>query len=357
MQIICDGKTIEKGMNIEAKIAHLEQSKELFTLFRFPNDEVVYLALGAFDDSANQGDSFIIHPFITGKKRTLFIGKKYLGDIESFDEGMVDACEPLPRKKTKPPKVPAQSYMESCAKAIEEIKKGTLNKVVLHIEKYMETKRSESEIFLSGVKHYKDAFMHWTRIPGQNSWIGASPELLLSRDKDEYKSMSLAGTRNRESDIWTDKEYVEQELVTTFILEALSRVGIQEVSASEIHNKQAGHLEHLCTDLSFEFKGSEYDVLRALHPTPAVCGSPRKEALELLHSLQMEDRDYYSGYLGVRKHDYSKYFVNLRCMEVNASQVKIYTGGGVTKDSIPEHEFEELNNKSQVMGRLTEFFD
>jgi isochorismate synthase len=357
MQIISDGETIKKAMSMEAKIAYLEKSKELFTLFRFPREKEVHLALGAYDENDIKGDAFMIQPFTLGKKKPLFIGKKYMGDIASFDVSMVEQCEPLPRKKMVPPKVLAQNYLESCAQAIEEIRKGTLNKVVLHIEKYTETKRSESEIFLSGVKYYKDAFMHYTRIPGENSWIGASPELLLSRNKNEYKSMSLAGTRSVESDIWTDKEYVEQELVTTFILKALSSVGVSEVTSSDLYDKQAGHLEHLCTDVSFEYKGSEYDVLKALHPTPAVCGSPRKEALELLHSLRMEDRAYYCGYLGIRKQDNSKYFVNLRCMELNQGQVRIYAGGGVTKDSIPEHEFEELNNKSRVMGRLIEYFD
>ena len=80
------------------------------------------------------------------------------------------------------------------------------------------------------------------------------------------------------------------------------------------------------------------DIIKTLHPTPAVCGLPRNLAKDFI--LQNEDyhRSYYTGFLGELnfKNQQSSLFVNLRCMEISGETASIYVGGGITKESIPE---------------------
>ena len=100
------------------------------------------------------------------------------------------------------------------------------------------------------------------------------------------------------------------------------------------------------------------EIVRLLHPTPAVCGFPKEEAKVFILENEQYDRRYYTGFLGeLNQSDVngvlnSDLFVNLRSMEIEGSNANIYIGCGITKDSIPEKEWEESVNKSQTMKRV-----
>ena len=91
------------------------------------------------------------------------------------------------------------------------------------------------------------------------------------------------------------------------------------------------------------------------HPTPAVCGLPAKKAKNFILENENYNREFYSGFLGEinipksTKNKKSHLFVNLRCMSLENNIARIYVGGGITKDSIPEKEWEETVSKSFTM--------
>ena len=92
------------------------------------------------------------------------------------------------------------------------------------------------------------------------------------------------------------------------------------------------------------------ELLEALHPTPAVCGSPKDEAMNLIRKLEEKDREYYCGIVGpARIRGSTNLFVNLRCMRVFEDKIRLHAGGGITKDSDPEAEWMETENKCQTM--------
>src|SRR5690606_31528760 len=100
-------------------------------------------------------------------------------------------------------------------------------------------------------------------------------------------------------------------------------------------------------------------IIKALHPTPAVCGMPKEIARDFLIQKEGYDRKYYAGYLGElncnveqNTNDESDLYVNLRCMEIEENNINIYVGCGVTKDSNPESEFIETVNKSSTMKQI-----
>ena len=95
------------------------------------------------------------------------------------------------------------------------------------------------------------------------------------------------------------------------------------------------------------------NLIKYLHPTPAVCGLPKETAKDFILQNENYTRSYYSGYLGeLNVNENTQLFVNLRCMEVKDAKIALYVGGGITKASIPEKEFEETVAKAMVMKKV-----
>jgi isochorismate synthase len=101
------------------------------------------------------------------------------------------------------------------------------------------------------------------------------------------------------------------------------------------------------------------EIIKALHPTSAVCGLPKAAAKDFILQNEPYDRSYYSGFLGELNIDLATFrteqsdlFVNLRCMKINEKQVELFIGCGITKDSVPEAEFIETVNKSMTMRKV-----
>ena len=194
--------------------------------------------------------------------------------------------------------------------------------------------------------------------------------------------MALAGTQqfNGNTEVeWGEKEKQEQQFVTDSILENLEKAGVSQggMETSEAYTAKAGNLLHLRTDISGRFSASGVNLeklLYALHPTPAVCGLPKEKAKNFILSEENYDREFYTGFLGELNLQSSRsrssnrrnvenlayrtvkketaLFVNLRCMKLSGGTAEIFIGGGITKDSNPEAEWEETVNKSQTMKKV-----
>ncbi|MFD1079733.1 chorismate-binding protein, partial [Longispora fulva] len=130
------------------------------------------------------------------------------------------------------------------------------------------------------------------------------------------------------------------------------------------------------TDISGRLAAGENlsEIIKALHPTPAVCGLQKEKAQNFILSEENYDREFYTGFLGelnlqnstsrsVNKRNVENLayrtvkkktalFVNLRCMKLRENAAYLYVGGGITKDSDPEAEWEETVNKSQTMKKV-----
>ncbi|MGB7392970.1 MAG: chorismate-binding protein [Pricia sp.] len=296
------------------------------------------------------------------------------------------------------------SYEQLVAEAIDEIAKGSFQKVVLSRCLDVDSDIPTLNLFQRLLSLYPKAFCYFWYHPKVGLWMGATPEILLDLRHRRLTTMSLAGTqKNGETDnpIWGHKELEEQELVTGYILNALQG-RVANLSRTPTETVRAGDLLHLRTKItgrlgssrakagSFDSGSSDTESLEsenrgadgldaivgALHPTPAVCGLPKKEALGFIIDNENYDREYYTGFLGElnlnterqrnknRKDQenqaYSSraktttLFVNLRCMKLTADRAQIFVGGGITKDSDPEGEWEETVAKSKTMLKILE---
>ncbi len=184
-------------------------------------------------------------------------------------------------------------------------------------------------------------------------WIGATPELLFRKRGINYSTISLAGTRKAGSEAeWGAKEIEEQHLVTEFIQQELENLGAKNIFCSALQTRNAGSIEHLCNEVSFEYSGNWKEVMSALHPTPAICGMPRAKAKELIQQIEQHDREYYTGLIGIEQGDNVDVFVVLRCLKIEDGQLHVFAGAGITSESIPALEARETRWKAESLTEV-----
>jgi isochorismate synthase len=247
---------------------------------------------------------------------------------------------------------------------VEAIKNGTFEKVVLSRKETIEVDNFDLElVFKKLLFNYKTAFNYCFYHPKIGFWIGATPEQFLKVEDDFVKTVSLAGTqtydKNNEA-VWQNKEIEEQQIVTDFIVNNLKSYS-DNVIFSKPYNQQAGNLVHIKTDIKAAIKdrNSVSKIIELLHPTPAVCGFPKDNAKQFIVENEGYNREFYAGFLGEWNKDFQTYkenrsdlFVNLRCMKIENKEVNLYIGCGITKDSDPEKEFIETQNKSLTIKKV-----
>ena len=242
-----------------------------------------------------------------------------------------------------------EEYLKTVSWLIDSLKSsGSLEKVVfsrVHREERSPKYRPHDH-FEALCAHFPEQAVHWIRWKGVGEWIGSSPELLLKKVDDRFETVALAGTLHSDQDEWGVKEQQEQASVARFIECELKRVGV-ELESDGPREIKAGPVRHLKTNYLFESPLKADHFLGLLHPTPAVCGHPREEALDRLLKYETYERKFYTGYWGIEA-EQSQYFVNLRCLSVHDRQLMFYAGGGLNRRSDPEKEWRETEEKMKA---------
>lgn len=203
---------------------------------------------------------------------------------------------------------------------------------------------------------YPSAFRFMWYHPKEGWWCGATPETLVQSEKDSFFTMALAGTQPYfgKEPVWRVKEREEQQFVTDTILSQIKPL-CERIQVSETYTQPAGMVAHLRTDIHGKMLPTTNlnTLARAIHPTPAICGTPTEVAKEFILEQEFFHRGFYTGFLGiVEKEKKSRLYVNLRSMKIKDKQASLFIGGGITKDSKPREEWIETCNKTQTMLRV-----
>lgn len=253
-----------------------------------------------------------------------------------------------------------ETLVENGVNAIknEEFKKVVLSRseiVSLSDFDFIETFQNLANLYPTTLAY---CFFH----PEVGFWMGATPEQLLKANGNVFETTALAGTQKATlatEVVWHQKEKDEQQYVTDFIVKRLEDVA-SSVEVTEPYSANAGSIWHIKTDISGALKtdSSLEEVIDLLHPTPAVCGYPKKKSRTFILENENYNRTFYTGFLGELNSSFtsdsisSDLFVNLRSMQIRNSEAVLYMGCGITKESIPENEWEESVNKSMTMKRV-----
>ncbi len=247
-----------------------------------------------------------------------------------------------------------EEYLATVRKVIEFVRNEHLPKLVFARRKIIDFERRELSVvnsFLQLCNDYPGAFVYCFEQNGV-TWLGATPELLGSFHKatNTFTTMSLAGTLPRDEE-WTQKEIDEQQPVTDYIKNILE-ARANEVSVSETYSRPSGNIKHLRTDFSAKISPDDLEVIiKELHPTPAVCGIPKKLCKDALAEFEGQSRELYAGYVRVETEENIYFFVNLRCARLFSDKAVLFAGGGITAASDPEKEWRETELKSDAVGR------
>lgn len=237
-------------------------------------------------------------------------------------------------------------YTDMVSRAVESIQQGRFDKVVL----------SSKQTVLSAVKlgdafenmlQYTSAFVYVFNYKG-HVMIGASPELLMSLKQNALKTVALGATSVNAQ--FSAKEDLEHEQITAYIDAQLTQSDYVFEKAKRQAVK-AGHLYHLQTAYTIQSKGMNSDLSLAmqLHPTSAVCGWPFEPALTFIDQNESYDRQWYTGFLGLKTDSSFEYYVNLRCADVYERHIELYAGAGINAFSNPEAEWYEIQNKMKTV--------
>lgn len=309
-------------------------------------------AIEGLEDLPREGGYFLMAPFLISKqcKPLLF----YPGQIEELP--LPGSCDyHVPFTVIDDGKAAYYRCFNEVHQAIEQGRASKVvlaRKCVLHLNEPAKAR----QLFFKASLMYPHQFVALINAPQCGWWLMATPEVLLRGNANEWSTMALAGTMSAPGE-WSSKNREEQQIVTRYIKRALHGLGISP-GVSEPHTVQAAHLYHLCTTFNFGLPQtvSWPAVVQALHPTPAVCGMPKQQALQLLTILPHFDRQYYSGFCGPVRLGTSdtgtSLFVSLRCLQGSGNKLTLYAGGGLLKDSTVDSEWLETENKISTMRNV-----
>ena len=358
----------------------LTHSRLGFALYRLPWTDECHLVLQTSGDVEQLADiqnlngkrGFVMAPFRRSDEHPLVLIRP---DITAYDwEEISEALSSLecadalltcraPQNKPFPfasEETDKERYAEAFERFMAPLQKKQFQKLVLSRSsaKHIEDDFSPIGAFVRACNHYPRMMIYLCHTPASGTWLGSTPEILLSGHGKEWHTVALAGTMAMQNETmptnWNRKNQEEQGYVADYIRRTVKKFG-NKMTEKGPYTARAGQLVHLKSDFYFLLKKTDHigDLLQALHPTPAVCGLPKEETFRFISDHEGYDRSYYSGFIGwLDTEGHTDLYVNLRCMEIKPGEAVLYAGGGILASSEVESEWVETGDKMNTMQRI-----
>ncbi|GAA3010717.1 isochorismate synthase DhbC [Kitasatospora albolonga] len=307
-------------------------------------------------------------PFAPGRPARLFVpAEVHRGGPAAEDPAFLlparRAAAASGRDWTQLPVPAGPLYAEAVAEAVRRMRAGTgPSKVVLaRTLELTAPGGADLPAMLARLIH-RDPGGHTFAVPagGAATLVGASPELLVSRRGRTVVSNPLAGSAARSADLAEDirraaalldspKDLAEHAFVTDAIRRVLEPYCEELTVPQRPTLVRTAAMWHLSTTITATLRDPSVSALElalALHPTPAICGTPTDRARELIAELEPFDRGLYTGAVGWGDADGDgEWVVTLRCAEAEGDGLRLYAGAGVVEASDPEAELAETTAK------------
>ncbi|MDQ3438501.1 MAG: isochorismate synthase [Actinomycetota bacterium] len=293
---------------------------------------------------------------------------KIVQDIEdlSFPEGTSRSLLPTPVLREDSPDL--KGWRENVERAIGAFSEGRLGKVVLarRAEFGFDGDLDPTLLLESLRAATPDCFHFYAEPEDGTAFLGASPERLFRREGRLVESEAVAGTRPRGASSADDeglrddllhsaKDRVEHTYVSKGIREALGPLCEELEIEDNVSEMKLARGRHLRSKVRGTLRDGVTDagLLDAMHPTPAVGGYPRGEALERISALEPFDRGWYAGTVGWIGSDASDFAVGIRSGLVRGKTLALFSGAGIVAGSVPDEEWAEIEQK---IGDFTGMF-
>ncbi|MGW1373484.1 isochorismate synthase DhbC [Streptomyces sp. NPDC002446] len=256
----------------------------------------------------------------------------------------------------------AARYGEAVAAAVARMRAGEFDKVVL--ARTLELTADQQPDLPAMLRRLarRDPAGYTFAVPSGpgRTLIGASPELLVARQGGRLTANPLAGSAPRSTDLAEDvrraaallespKDLHEHAVVVDAVREALApyctRLQVPE-RPTLVRTAAMWHLSTTVTGELAEPAASALELAAALHPTPAVCGTPTDVARAVIAASEPFDRGPYTGMVGWQDADGDgEWVVTIRCAEAEGRGLRLFAGAGVVAASTPQAETAETGAK------------
>jgi len=275
-----------------------------------------------------------------------------------------------PSPATIPTGQDAASWADAVEAALAEIQAGDLQKVVLSRFVTHEFSRPLSPIAV--LRRLSDSHAGRYRFGirnGDTAFVGASPECLFDKRGAVLELEALAGTYDLGGDeteaglikatehlFASGKDLEEQSLVVRGILEALAPLSVSVTAGDWPAVREARGLAHLSTDVNARLRPgvTPLDLIEALHPTPAVGGLPRPEALSFIRRVEAAPRGLFAAPVGwISPEGDACLAVAIRSALLTGDRARVYAGAGIVAASEASAEWEETAAKLRWLHELT----
>jgi isochorismate synthase len=255
---------------------------------------------------------------------------------------------------------PPEHYESAVTRAVEQIRAGTFEKIVLAREVAVHAPAAHDVAAVFGVLRTGfDSCYVYCAGRGDAAFVGASPELLVRREGLRASTVALAGSARRSADPTVDahlgeqllrsvKDREEQAIVARRIARALRPLSVWVTAPDEPAIVRVANIQHLATPIRAQLtqpRGA-LELAGLLHPTPAVGAEPHAVAAPLIPALEGLDRGWYAGPIGwTDANEDGEFCVALRCALLRGREARLYAGVGVVRDSDPAAELAETEVK------------
>ncbi|KFM84647.1 isochorismate synthase DhbC [Bacillus paralicheniformis] len=264
-----------------------------------------------------------------------------------------------------------EAYMTGVRRGLAGIAAGEYSKIVLSrsLQLTSPIKVDIGQLLRNLARRNTSGYNFAVDLTGQSpeaprtTLIGASPELLVSRSGFRVTANPLAGSRPRSDDPEEDRRRAAELLASpkdrhehAVVVEAVAsalKPFCRKLEVPEPSLISTPTMWHLSTELKGELTDlsvSSLELAAALHPTPAVCGTPTNAAKEAIKQIEPFDRGFFTGMVGWCDADGDgEWVVTIRCAEAEEHALRLYAGAGIVAGSKPEEELAETSAKFRTM--------
>jgi isochorismate synthase len=255
---------------------------------------------------------------------------------------------------------PPEHYESAVARAVERIRAGEFEKIVLAREVAVHAPGPHDAAAVFGALRaaFRSCYVFCAGT-ADAAFIAASPELLVRREGLRASTVALAGSIRRSADpavddhlgeqlLRSEKDRGEQRIVTRRITRALWPKSVWVAAPDEPEVVKVANIQHLATPIRAQLRAplSAIELAGLLHPTPAVGGEPHAAAVPGIPALEGIDRGWYAGAIGwTDANEDGELCVGLRSALLRGNEARLYAGVGVVRDSDPASELAETEVK------------
>ena len=337
-QPVSDYETLEQGMKWPVALGS----------FGFATSTPGYLVVPAMTLVRRDGAQWVISA-TTDHHRSVEDSLETLERLQSQREPWTDPTGLW----TDPGRMTQSKWKEAVRRLIGMLQSGAASKVVLTRDLLVSASQpiDERQLLDSLRDRYPTTWVY-----AVNGLIGATPEMLASLHDDQFVSRVLAGTsapgRGQEL-LGSMKNRTEHHLAVESVARAVAPLSESLDLPSDPELLELPNVTHLSTEVRALIRDSNVlDVADALHPTAAVCGTPTNLAYRILGDIEGTQRGRYSGPVGwIDGAGDGDFGIALRCGQLSDDhqQIRVFAGGGIMPDSVPEVELAETRAKMRPL--------